>query len=405
MSAGQGDDASADVTGRGGAGEGSSEARAAGAGGAGSASAQAAQNSAATSADERRISPGLPGRKDEGQIRGTSDEVLHGSDAARAIHSRHPAIDLHADSLMWARWLGYDITTRHDPFLPRAALGGHVDVPRLHEGGLGAQFFGLVSIPVAGRSGLAAAIDGQIDQLDAAMARAPGTIRLARTATDVAAAAASGEMAALLGIEGAHALEGDLDNLDRFARRGVRYLGFAHFTANEACFPAYGRGRRDAFGLTPFGRELVARCEAADVIVDLAHLNRKGFFDVCQLAKKPPIISHTGVAGAFEHWRNVDDEQLATVANLGGVIGVIFCPRYLGGDGLEPVVRHLRHIVDVCGEDAPALGSDWDGFIVPTSDLCDASHLPKLTDALLAGGFDEAQIGKILRENALRVLG
>ncbi len=331
--------------------------------------------------------------------------VLHGSDEARSIHARHPAIDLHADSLMWARWLGYDLTARHDPFLPRAAVGGHVDVPRLREGGLGSQFFGLVSIPVGSSRGLAAAIDGQIDQLEAAMLRAPGTMRLARTGSDVAAAESAGAIAALLGIEGAHALEGDLDKIDHFARRGVRYLGLAHFSANEACFPAYGKGRRDTLGLTGFGRDLVRRCEAADVIVDLAHINRKGFFDVCELAKKPPIISHTGVAGAFEHWRNVDDEQLTRVADLGGVIGVIFCPRYLGGEGLEPVVRHLRHIVDVCGEDAPALGSDWDGFIIPTQDLCDASRLPKLTDALLAGGFDEAQIGKILRDNALRVLG
>ena len=98
-----------------------------------------------------------------GKIRGTPNEVLHGSDEARSIHARHPAIDLHADSLMWARWLGYDITARHDPLLPRAAVGGHVDVPRLREGGLGSQFFGLVSIPVGRSRGLAAAIDGQID--------------------------------------------------------------------------------------------------------------------------------------------------------------------------------------------------------------------------------------------------
>jgi membrane dipeptidase len=122
------------------------------------------------------------------------------------------------------------------------------------------------------------------------------------------------------------------------------------------------------------------------------------------MATRTPIVSHTGVAGAFEHWRNIDDEQLRAVADKGGVVGIIFCPKYLGGDGLDPVVKHIRHIIDVCGEDTPALGSDWDGFIVPTNDLCDVAHLPLLTDALLASGLREEAIGKILHGNAMRVL-
>ena len=98
------------------------------------------------------------------------------------------------------------------------------------------------------------------------------------------------------------------------------------------------------------------------------------------------------------------DAQLRAVADKGGVVGVIFDPRYLGGNGLEPVVKHLLHIVDVAGEDAPALGSDWDGFILPTRELADPRGLPLLTDALLAAGASEQLIGKILRGNVLRVL-
>jgi membrane dipeptidase len=211
-------------------------------------------------------------------------------------------------------------------------------------------------------------------------------------------------LGALLGIEGAHALEGQLDNVGAFARRGVRYIGILHFSANEAGYPAYGRGRRDADGLTPWGFDLVERCEAENVIVDLAHINKRGFMDVCGVARKPPIVSHTGVLGAFDHWRNIDDEQLRAVADKGGVIGVIFCPRFVGGDGLEPVVKHLKHILDVVGEDVPALGSDWDGFIVPTKPLKDPRGLPLLTDALLAAGVSRRTIGKILRDNVMRVL-
>jgi membrane dipeptidase len=331
---------------------------------------------------------------------------MQGSNEARALHEAFPAIDLHADTLMWSRWIGYDLHARHVPPLWRAAIGGHVDLPRMRDGGMGAQFFGLVSVPIAKRMrGLARVVHEQIDALEQQIARQPGAVRLVRTADEVEACRRDGAIGALLGIEGAHSLEGDLEQLTTFARRGVRYLGLLHFSSNEAGFPAYGRGRSDAEGLTPWGRELVRRCEANGVLVDLAHINRRGFLDACAVATRPPIVSHTGVLGAFEHWRNIDDAQLRAVADRGGVVGVIFCPRYVGGDGLEPVVRHVRHILDVVGEDTPALGSDWDGFIVPTRDLKDPCGLPLLTDAMLEAGFSERVIGKILRGNVMRVLG
>jgi len=330
---------------------------------------------------------------------------MHGSDEARALHAEHPPIDLHADTLMWSRWTGYDLHKQHEPPLPLAAFGGHVDIPRMREGGMGAQFFGLVSLPLADRvKGMARVVHEQIDALEAQLARKPGALRLVRTASDIEESRGAGEIGALLGIEGAHALEGDLDNVARFAERGVRYIGLLHFTANEAGFPAYGKGRSDDSGLTRWGIELVERCEAERVLVDLSHVNKRGFLDACRVARKPPIVSHTGVLGAFEHWRNIDDEQLRAVADKGGVVGVIFCPRYVGGDGLEPVVAHLKHVVDVVGEDAAALGSDWDGFIVPTKPLKDPRGLPLLTDALLAAGFSRQAVGKILHDNVMRVL-
>jgi membrane dipeptidase len=328
-----------------------------------------------------------------------------GSPEAHALLARYPAIDLHADSLMWTRWIGYDLHKRHSPPLPKAALGGHVDVPRMREGGMGAQFFGLVSLPIADRmKGMARVIDEQIDALEETIARKPDALRLVRTAADVERAQADGAVSALLGIEGAHALEGDLDKLDGFAARGVRYLGVLHFSSNEAGFPAYGRGRRDQEGLTAWGFALVERCEARGVIVDLAHINKRGFLDACRVAKKPPIVSHTGVLGAFEHWRNIDDEQLRAVSDKGGVVGVIFCPRFVGGDGLEPVVKHLLHVIGQVGEDHAALGSDWDGFIVPTAPLADPTGIPLLVDALLGAGLSERTIAKVVRLNTLRVL-
>ncbi len=330
---------------------------------------------------------------------------MQGSPHARAIHEAHPAIDLHADTLMWGRWIGYDLLRHHEPPLPRAAIGGHVDVPRMREGGMGAQFFGLVTLPRREKmKGLLLVTHEQIDVLDRTIARSGDTLRLVKTASDIEAAKRAGAVGALLGIEGAHALEGDLGNVDAFARRGVRYIGIMHFSANEAGAPAYGRGADEKRGLTAWGHALVERCEANGVLVDLAHINRRGFLEACATAKKPPIVSHTGVLGAFEHWRNIGDDQLRAVADKGGCVGVIFCPKFVGGDGLAPVVRHMKHILDVVGEDVPALGSDWDGFIVPTQPLSDPRGLPLLTDALLEAGVSERAIGKLLRENVMRVL-
>src|SRR5580704_16789298 len=130
------------------------------------------------------------------------------SQEARALHAEHPAVDLHADTLMWTRWMGYDLHARHTPPLPRKALFGHVDLPRMRDGGVGAQFFGLVSLPILGSvRGLVRAIDEQIDVLDETIGRTQN-IRLAHTGADVEAAHHAGAASALLGIEGAHALEG-----------------------------------------------------------------------------------------------------------------------------------------------------------------------------------------------------
>lgn len=331
---------------------------------------------------------------------------MRGSPEAHALHAEFPAIDLHADTLLWARWLNYDLQKRHEPPLPLAALAGHVDVPRMQEGGMGAQFFGLVSFPWwMGKSpGLAADVHEQIDELERAAQKNGTALKIVRSADEIEACNQSGAVAALLGIEGAHALEGRLEELERFAARGVRYLGILHFNSNQAGYPAFGRGRNDEAGLTAFGHSLIEKCEEQRVIVDLAHINKKGFLEACARATKPPVVSHTGVLGAFEHWRNIDDDQLRAVADKGGCIGVIFCPQYLGGDGLAPVVKHMRHIVNTVGIEAVALGSDWDGFIVPTKQLADPRGLPELSDALLADGFTPQDVGKLLRGNVMRVL-
>ncbi len=326
----------------------------------------------------------------------TSKEVL-------ALHDAAPTVDLHADTPLLFPF-GYRLDARHRRPLGRPWHFGHVDLPRMAEGGLWAQFFGLVTFPVITRE-LARRCHARIDGLEREVARAgPAASRFCRSAADVRAAREAGARAALLGIEGAHALEGRIENMAAFARRGVRYLGLLHFSRNEAGYPAKGYGRDDRKGLTPFGLELVDEAQRLGVILDLTHVNRRGFFDAIARARAPAIVSHTGVTGVTPHWRNMDDDMIRAIANTGGVCGVIFAPKFLGADSIDIVVRHLRHMRDVGGEDLPALGSDFDGAVVPPRDLADAADLPRLTEALLRDGWTETQVLKALGRNAMRVL-
>jgi len=323
--------------------------------------------------------------------------------AARALHDEVAAIDLHADTPKLMHVFDYDLSRRHEPPLPGARYVGHVDVPRMREGGLAAQCFGLWTFPYP-RKGCATSVLAQLDAIDAQVHRHAGLMAWCKSADDVLAAKAGGRIAVLAGIEGGHALEGRLGRVEEFARRGVRYLGLLHFSANDLGRPAKGVGRDDGMGLTAFGREVIGEMERVGMIVDLAHINRKGFFEAIAAMKTVPIVSHTGVAGVKAHWRNIDDEQIRAVADRGGVVGVIVAPRYLGTDGIDAVCDHLLHVVRVAGEDIPALGSDYDGFVRPPRGLEDVAALPKLTAALLQRGLGRGAVKKLLGENALRVL-
>jgi len=322
---------------------------------------------------------------------------------ARALHAEAYVMDLHADTTKLMDRVGYDLAARHRA--PPGALNmlGHVDLPRLRDGGVAGQFFSFWTVPYPER-GCAASVFRQLDALDRAIAAHPDQIVWAPSGAGVRAAKAAGQVAALGGIEGGQALEGRVDLIEAFAQRGVRYLGLLHFSANAIGAPAKGRGQDAGRGLSAFGVECVREAERVGMIVDLAHINRKGFFDALAAGTRPAMVSHTGVAGAHEHWRNIDDEQLRAVADKGGCVGIIFARKFLGSSSIESVVDHLLHIVDVCGEDVPALGSDFDGFVVPPEGLEDISALPNLTVALSRRGVPPRVLEKILGGNVLRVL-
>lgn len=324
---------------------------------------------------------------------------------ARALHAEVPVIDLHADTPKLMSELGYDIASHHERRWPALLnYAGHLDLPRMRAGGLGAQIFGMWTVPYP-QDGCARGIHRQLDALDAAIAANPESMARCASRDDIERAHAAGQIACLTGIEGAHALEGDLANIEIFARRGVRYLGLLHFSRNQLGFPAKGVGADRDRGLTELGRAAIAELDRCGVVLDLAHINRAGFFDALEVSSRPMMVTHTGIAGVHPHWRNIDDEQIRAVAHRGGCVGVIFARRFLGGRDIDAVCDHLMHIINVAGEDVPALGSDFDGFVIPPAGLEDVSCLPDLTAALSRRGLGVRALRKLLSGNALRVLG
>jgi membrane dipeptidase len=324
---------------------------------------------------------------------------------ARAFHAEVPVLDLHADTAKLMDRVGFDVGAMHGRPMPgRFNYVGHVDLPRLRAGGVAGQFFGFWTMPYPER-GCAASVHRQLDALDAAVRKYPGQITWAMTPEEIRAAKERGQVAALGGIEGAQALEGDPRTIEGFARRGVRYVGLLHFTANALGAPARGRGENPDQGLTPVGIEMVRELERCGVVVDLAHINRKGFFDALAAGDRPPMVTHTGVVGVHPHWRNIDDEQIRAVAARGGCIGIIFAKKFLGGHSVDAVVDHILHIIDVAGDEVPALGSDFDGFVVPPDGLEDVACMPNLTAALSRRGVSAQSLEKIVGGNVLRVLG
>jgi microsomal dipeptidase-like Zn-dependent dipeptidase len=339
------------------------------------------------------------------------------SDRAAELHATLRVADLHADTLLWGRDL-----------LVRGSRGA-VDVPRLIEGNVALQ---VLSMPVKTPRGLN--IERNDDTTDQVLslalakrwppatwgrllprvqhlarqahgfaARSHGALRIITSGADLAAYLAAREArgsmtAAVLAIEGAHALDGDPDNVDVVADLGVRMISPSHFF--DTAFGGSAHGVEQG-GLTPLGRELVARMEARSVLLDVAHASARTIDDALAVSTRPVVASHTGVRGVLDNSRNLSDEHLDGIAATGGLVGIGFWPTACGGDDTAAIARSIAYAVERVGADHVALGSDWDGAVaVPI----DAAATVRLTDALLTVGLDEPTVRGVMGENVLRLL-
>jgi len=337
---------------------------------------------------------------------------------ARALHDESLVLDLHVDTPLWMRLLGYDPTQRHANRLPASPFAWHMDLPRAEEAGLDAAVLGLVINPREVREELmlplrllARVEEGKgtaqtlhtLGLLARLAEEHPDRFVFAKTGTELARAVEAGRFAGLAGLEGAHGIEDDLANVGRAYEHGLRMLGLVHFQASAAAYPMTVPAFDDR-GLTRFGFDLLAEMERLGMVVDLAHVNARGVDDALGAMTKPFVVSHTACRALADVPRNLTDDEIRRMADAGGVIGIAVGRSFLGRPGLAGFVDHVEHALRVGGAEAVAIGSDWDGAIVPAEGMGDVRALPHVTAELLARGHSSATVSAFLGANALRVL-
>lgn len=340
------------------------------------------------------------------------------SDRAQALHDQLFIGDLHADTMLWRR----DLLER--------ANRGHIDLPRLIEGNVALQMFTAVTKSPAGQdyhdndeegfdniTALAAAqlwplrtwdsllerAIYQAERLHGFAERSNGQLRVITTRANVdqlLADRAAGQtvVGGMLGIEGAHALEGDIANLDRLVMAGHRMIALHHFFDNALGGSLHSNRN---LGLTDFGREVVAEVERRGLILDLAHSSLQVARDAVAMSNMPIVVSHTGIFNVCPVKRNFPDALMQDIAATGGVIAIGYWTDVTCGNTPASVAETITAAIALLGEDHVSLGSDFDGSVTTPFD---ASELAALTQALLDEGLTDAQIKKVMGENMIRVL-
>ncbi|MFZ0563577.1 MAG: dipeptidase [Terriglobales bacterium] len=359
----------------------------------------------------------IPRLLDENQNKLLKKPPYAASARALNLHKELTIADLHADSLLWGR----DLLER--------GTDGHVDIPRLADGNVALQVF---SVPTKSPHGLnIGSNDEKSDDMHAfaIVERWPTAtwnslteraLYQARRLHQFARASQGGFVviqnasdlhnylerrgsqrrlaAGLLSIEGAHALDGKLENLDILYRAGYRMMSPSSLFDNDIGGAAAGVQET---GLTEKGREWVRQMEARHMIIDLAHASPKTIDGVLAVATRPVVVSHTGVKGICDNNRNLSDDQIRAVAAKGGLIGIGYWETATCGTDARAIVKAMRYISDRVGVEHVALGSDFDGAV---TEPFDTTGLVEITDAMLEAGYSEQEIRLIMGENVMGFL-
>jgi len=346
---------------------------------------------------------------------------------ARALHRRVIVVDTHCDTTQRLMNPDWDPAIRH--------ADGHIDWPRLRDGGVAAVFFAVWAQATAdSRGGMADAADAQIRRLQEVARRHTDAVVGAQTAQDIRQAKAQGRLAMLIGIEGGHLIDDSLDVLGRFRRRGATYLTLTHALhtnwadsagVHEPLAPRHG-------GLTEFGRDVIRELNRLGMMVDVSHVSDDTFWQVLDVSETPVIATHSSCRAVAPHRRNVSDDMIRSLAARGGTVHINFASAFLDPDYPPPdpklvhewfsaggaprrrvtnhvtrfewLVDHLDHALQLVGPDHVGIGSDFDGVPSLPEGMEDCSKLPYLTAALLQRGYSTADLEKVLGANVLRVM-
>ncbi len=326
--------------------------------------------------------------------------------------------DLHCDALLWGR----DLTKR--------SKSGHVDFPRMQEANVALQVFTIVSKSPQGqnmKTNDADATDNitllnivqgrpitnwfslikrtlyQAELLHDFEKRFQNKFIFIKSKSDLLQLIEKRKtdksvIGGLLGIEGAHALEGKIENIDKVYAAGVRLIGPMHFIDNELGGSAHGQSNE---GLTAFGRAAIKRMNELNIIIDLAHASPKVIEEVLEISSKPVMVSHTGIRGVLNSPRNLSDDQIRKIASKGGIIGIAFFDEAVGTDELRGIVASMVRVKNLVGIDHLALGSDYDGSVAVPFDI---TGLPVIVEALLQEGFTQDEIAAVMGGNVKKFL-
>lgn len=312
------------------------------------------------------------------------------------LHRSATVVDTHCDTLLSLASGRRQLKERCDQ--------GHIDLPRLKEGGVDVQFFACYIEPQYKPERAVKRVLQMIDVFYREMEANHSDIELARTVGDIERISSLGKVAAVLSIEGGEAIGDDLGILRVLHRLGVRALGLVW---NERNSLADGLAeRRTRGGLTNLGVQVVQEMNRLGMIVDVSHLTDEGFWDVIEVSRQPIIASHSNARAVCDHPRNLTDDQIVALAKNGGVMGMNFAPAFVRPEAptIEDLLDHIDHICRLVGPDHVGLGSDFDGISGTPRGLEDVTQLPSLTAGLVRRGYRAADIRKILGDNHLRVM-
>ena len=339
-----------------------------------------------------------------------------------------PVFDGHNDTLM--KLYQSAEVDKEKLFVKGSPSSWHIDLPRARKGGLAGGMFAIFPPPLEDapmRTTAPATNEPMAPELSRADAivsttgmasillrlERSGALSVCRSAADIRRAMAAGSLATVFHIEGAEAIDTDLAELDVLHAAGLRSLGIVWSRPN-----AFGHGvpfRLNSTpdtgpGLTDAGKALVRACNELGIMIDLSHLNEKGFRDVASLSTAPLVATHSNVHALCPHARNLTEWQLGAIRDSNGMVGLNFATGFLREDGrmdpntgLEVMVRHIDALIEALGEDRVGFGSDFDGATIPAA-IGDVSGLPNLIDALLEKGYGRELVEKIAWKNWVAAL-